>query len=267
LTCKDRNQNIEIKTALIVVRTYPVPAKQGVEVSCTAAITDRGEWLRLFPVPYRRLNPAQKFHKYQWIEIGVEKASDPRLESYKILQETIKIKSEILSTDAAWRDRKSVVFPLKWESMCALQKHRGEHKHPTLGLIKPIIKRLRIRPIAAEWSDAERAILSQGDLFETEQAEVLEKIPFEFSYEFDCSEPGCNGHRMKCTDWEMGQSWRKWREQYGNDWQTAFSQKYEREMRDKLDTYFYVGTIHQHPDAWIVVGLFYPPKVPKSLFD
>jgi hypothetical protein len=21
----------------------------------------------------------------------------------------------------------------------------------------------------------------------------------------------------------------------------------------------YVGTVHQHPDAWIIVGLFYPP--------
>lgn len=30
----------ETKKALIVVRTYPTPAKQGVEVSCTAAITD-----------------------------------------------------------------------------------------------------------------------------------------------------------------------------------------------------------------------------------
>jgi hypothetical protein len=43
-----------IKKALIVVRTYPVPAKKGVEVSCTAAVTEQGEWLRLFPVPYRR---------------------------------------------------------------------------------------------------------------------------------------------------------------------------------------------------------------------
>ena len=34
----------------------------------------------------------------------------------------------------------------------------------------------------------------------------------------------------------------------------------------KLDTHFYVGTIHQHPGEWIVVGLFYPPKVSPTLF-
>ena len=74
----------ETKTALIVVRTYPTPATKGVEVSCTAAITDQGEWLRLFPVPYRRLKPVQRFHKYQWIDVEVEKSSDARPESFRI---------------------------------------------------------------------------------------------------------------------------------------------------------------------------------------
>jgi hypothetical protein len=31
-------------------------------------------------------------------------------------------------------------------------------------------------------------------------------------------------------------------------------------MRDKYDTHFYVGTVHQHPATWIIVGLFYPPR-------
>jgi hypothetical protein len=106
---------------LIVVRTYPVPAKKGVEVSCTAAITDKGEWLRLFPVPYRRLNDNQQFSKYQWIDVGVTKASDPRPESHKISQETIKIKSDVLPTTNDWQARKDVILPLKAESMCALR--------------------------------------------------------------------------------------------------------------------------------------------------
>lgn len=36
------------------------------------------------------------------------------------------------------------------------------------------------------------------------------------------------------------------------------------------DTHFYVGTIHQHPKEWIIVGLFYPMKEkekPMPLFD
>src|SRR6185295_18255410 len=116
----------------------------------------------------------------------------------------------------------------------------------------------------------ELEIMRQGDLFESEQQEGLEKIPFDFSYRYRCDDSSCTGHTMKCTDWEMGQSWRKWRTDYGDDWEAAFRQKYEAEMQDRFDTHFYVGTINQHPKEWIIVGLFYPMKEkekPMPLFD
>lgn len=69
----------------------------------------------------------------------------------------------------------------------------------------------------------------------------------------------CNGHKMICTDWEMGESYRQWRGRYGDNWEAAFRQRYETEMIEKFDTHFYVGNLHQRPNAWIVVGLFYPP--------
>jgi hypothetical protein len=229
-------------------------------VSCTAAITDKGEWLRLFPVPYRRLHTTQKFHKYQWIEVGVTKASDARPESHRISQETIKIKSGVLPTANGWQARKDIIFPLKAESMCALKRRRDERGSPTLGIFKPAeIDKLLIKPSASDWTQAEREIMKQGDLFESEPQEDLEKIPFDFSYKYRCDESTCTGHVMKCTDWEMGQSWRKWRKDYGNDWEVAFRHRYEMEMREKFDTHLYVGTINQHPKEWIVVGLFYPP--------
>ena len=60
--------------ALILVRTYPTPARNGVEVSCTAAVTEDGQWLRLFPVPYRFLGLTdQRFRKYQWIDSTLRK--------------------------------------------------------------------------------------------------------------------------------------------------------------------------------------------------
>jgi hypothetical protein len=47
-----------------------------------------------------------------------------------------------------------------------------------------------------------------------------------------------------------------------------FRQRYERDMIEKNDTHFYVGYIHQHPDNWLIVGLFYPrrPAI-GDLFD
>jgi hypothetical protein len=48
------------KRVLIVVKTYPTPAHKGVEVSCTAGVTREGEWIRLFPVPFRFLEQEQR---------------------------------------------------------------------------------------------------------------------------------------------------------------------------------------------------------------
>jgi hypothetical protein len=31
-----------------------------------------------------------------------------------------------------------------------------------------------------------------------------------------------------------------------------------------LKAHFYVGTVHQHPHTWIIVGLFYPLKQKES---
>ena len=66
---------------LIVVRTYPTPAKPPSEVSCTAGKLADGEWRRLFPIPYRFHTQDRRFRKYQWIDVDITKASDPRPEA------------------------------------------------------------------------------------------------------------------------------------------------------------------------------------------
>ncbi|HBB88421.1 MAG TPA: hypothetical protein DC047_12475 [Blastocatellia bacterium] len=259
----------ERKKALILVRTYPTPAKNGVEVSCTAAITEDGKWLRLFPVPYRFLDIDKRFRKYQWIEVNVTKANDGRPESYKLDRNSIEIVSDVLPTDNNWKKRKDVVYPLKAHCICCLKRERDANKHPTLGIFKPkVIEQLIIKPTDPNWSQGQLEILRQNNLFESGPTQELEKVPFNFSYRFYCDEQTCIGHTYKCVDWEMGESWRRWSKEYGDEWETKFRQRYETEMIHRNDTHFYVGTVHQHPHTWIIVGLFYPAKdKPMPLFD
>ena len=252
----------ELKRALIVVRTYPTPAKQGIEVSCTAAITAEGQWLRLFPVPYRFLNADQKFRKYEWVEARVEKASDNRPESFKLVQpEPIRILSGALSTDQRWLQRRRVVDPLKAHCLCCLRQARDQRGYPTLGFFRPrVIHRLLIQEDDPYWTQDQLLLLRQQHLFRDAPLEELEKVPYKFKYEFECDHDGCPGHTLSCTDWEMGQSWRSWRDKYGEQWRDRFCERYETEMIRDKDTHFFVGTVRQHPASWIIVGLFYPPK-------
>ncbi len=251
------------KKALIVVKTYPVPSETGIESSCTAAITDSGEWLRLFPVPWRLLAEDQRFRKYQWVEVDVTKAtSDPRPESHHLKQDGIRILSKPLPSTKNWRARKEVVFPLRSPSLCFLIRHRDTHQCPTLGLFRPAeIRRLRIiQEKDPDWTEAQRLLLSQSHLFVEPPRQELQKIPFKFVYEFRCDEPDCHGHNLMCTDWEMLEPYRNWTAKYGDRWEEKFRLTFEKEMIYKNDTHFYVGTVASHPAKWIIIGLFYPPK-------
>ena len=130
-----------------------------------------------------------------------------------------------------------------------------------MGVFRPArIKRLILEPDDPNWSADQLAILKQDDLFQKGPAQTLEKIPFKFKYEFQCADPECKWHTMSCTDWEMAEAYRRWRQDYGPDWETAFRDRFERDMIEKYDTHFFVGTVHQHPNNWIIVGLFYPPR-------
>ncbi len=251
----------ETKRVLITVRTYPTPARKGVEVSCTAGITDDGHWIRLFPVPWRLLSYDKRFRKYQWIEVNIKKASDPRPESYQLDPDTIKILTEPLSTNNDWQMRKDIIYPLKAHCLCCLQTQRDANQFPTLGIIKPkSIRSFKIEKSDAKWSQEQMESLKQMSLFDNQPLRELEKIPYIFSYNFICQEHNCTGHELMCTDWEIMESYRLWSKKYGKDWEKYFRQKYETEMILEKDTHFYVGTLHEHPNAWIIVGLFYPPK-------
>jgi hypothetical protein len=256
------------KRILILVRTYPTPARKSIETSCTGGITEDGKWIRLFPMPYRDLKRDQRFSKYQWIEARIQKAkNDGRVESFNPDRDSIMPVSEPLPTDDEWRARKELIFPLKSESLCAIRRKRDFDGEPTLGIFKPaIIESLEIEADSPDWTREQQAILKQRSLFETEPKEILEKILYSFRYKFRCSDPECKGHKLICTDWEMGELYRKVRQSHGDKWEAPFRQRYETDMIGRFDTHFYVGTLHLFPDTWIIVGVFYPllPRPPKQ---
>jgi hypothetical protein len=249
----------ERKRVLVTVRTYPTPAKKGIEVSCTAGVTDAQEWIRLYPVPYRRMDPDKRFDKYQWIDVDVTKApSDPRPESFRPDIESIQITGSVPSTNR-WQQRRSLLEPLISHCFCCIKGRQAEVGFPTLGLFKPAeIECLVIEPTASQWTEEELARLRQFSLFEKAPLKELEKIPFKFSYAFRCDHDDCTGHTVSSTDWEMMESYRSWRTRYGSQWESKFRHTYEYKMKELNDTYFYVGNQLAYPKTWIIVGLFYP---------
>ena len=114
------------KRALITVRTYPTSSAKSVEASCTAGVTDKSEWICLFPIPYRLMEEARRFKKWHWIDAGIFKAPNAsRPESFKLNPDSIVIRDGVDTRDG-WRERRKLMEPLRHSSMCRIQRERDE---------------------------------------------------------------------------------------------------------------------------------------------
>ena len=124
-------------TVFITVKTYPTLSSKYDELVCTAGITDKGKWVRIYPVPFRKLKWEEQYKKYQWIELNlVKNQSDHRSESYRPVNQggNIKAKKFIKS----WEERKRIIFKTEklHRSLKILIKEAKE-KGTSLALFKP----------------------------------------------------------------------------------------------------------------------------------
>lgn len=253
---------------LITVMTYPLPSRKSRELICTAGITEAGEWVRLFPIDYRYRPKTEQFRKYQWIEIGLTpNAKDHRKESRRPDLDSIVITDKPLSTDHGWRERRSIIDQMPVHTRHELERMYDED-HTSLGIVKPVdVVDLKIEPADPDWSPERQAILQQMVLFGP-PPKPLRKLPYKFSYVFRC-EDSVEPHSAMIEDWELGTLFLKEAARLGSDEAAAQSvkRKFLNEMcsRDK-DTRFFMGTVHRY-NSWVVIGVFWPPKVPQMGLD
>ena len=58
-----------VERVLVTVKTYPCLSQKYDELVCTAGLREDGSWIRIYPVPFRKLNPYSQYKKYDWIEV------------------------------------------------------------------------------------------------------------------------------------------------------------------------------------------------------
>lgn len=69
---------------LIAVKTYPTLSEKYDELVCTAGFLEDGTWIRIYPIPFRKLSYDKRYSKWQWIELDlVKNTSDFRKESFR----------------------------------------------------------------------------------------------------------------------------------------------------------------------------------------
>lgn len=269
---------------LITVKTYPSLSEKYDELVCTAGFLEDGTWIRIFPVPFRKLNYESRYEKWRWIELDlVKNTADFRKESYRPAD----LDKEILMLDKMgtkhdWGIRKEITFKNVCTNLTDLiAKAKDKNDKTSLAIVKPkkVIDFI-CEKCEREWPkkklDAIYANQAQGSLFNIEETKaifkVVKKLPYKFSYKF-VTEDGIV-RTIMIEDWELGALyWKCLARANGNEEEACAKvrEKYFDWMYKERDLHFFMGTTKLHhfvaPNPFIIIGAFYPPKIDQlSLF-
>jgi hypothetical protein len=256
---------------LITVKTYPTLSQKYDELVCTAGFNEQGNWVRLFPIPFRKLDFSGQYRKYQWIELDVIRNSeDPRPETYRPTNvDDIRVLESLDTDGGTWRRRKEIVLAKPpFQSMEALiEAAKDPERATSLAVFKPrrILDFTWEEESVKDWDSDKLARLNQQNLFEERGSKFspVRKLPVKFRYAFE-SESG-KRHELMIEDWETGALFWRGFEKFGNLPQAC---EYVREKylnafaSDKHDLYFFLGTTREWhfraPNPFIIIGTFHP---------
>ena len=97
--------------SLITVKTYPTLSRKYGETVCTAGIRPDGSWVRIYPVPFRRLGEDEQYKKFDWIEVDlIRSRSDPRPETRHPADMRQMSRVAHIDTDDEWRERRRLLL-------------------------------------------------------------------------------------------------------------------------------------------------------------
>lgn len=146
---------------LITVKTYPTLSVAYQELVCTAGIREDGTWVRIYPIPFRKLDYEKHYSKYQWITLDlVKNTKDPRPESHKALNYgKIELGPKIGTEGGEWKERRKVVLKKIYNDMGVLiAEAKDKGIRTSLAVFKPSeILGFEIKGTAREW-DKEKPI-------------------------------------------------------------------------------------------------------------
>ncbi len=255
----------------ITVKAYPTLSAKYDELVCTAGITEKGEWIRIYPVPFRKLKYEKQYKKYQWIEADlIKNKKDFRPESYNPINRG----KSIVTKDfvKSWDRRRDILSKTKvYKNLKNLiSDAKNKKKYTSLAIFKP----KEIIGIKCEvekdrdWDPKKlKAIANRAkqiDLFKSDKPheifKIVKKLPYKFSYIF--RDDKNKKSTLMIEDWEIGALYWNCLKKYPE--KIAVEKVKDKCLEiAKKDIHFFLGTTLKFhniaPNPFVIVGVFYPP--------
>ncbi len=256
---------------LITVKTYPTLSSRYDELVCTAGFREDGTWIRIYPVPFRKISYDKQYKKYDWVEVDlVKNERDFRPESYRPVSIDPKIEKvgEIKPDGNTWEERRKYCLGKIYYNLAELiAEAKNKDICTSLAVFKPAkVLDFYAEPVEREWDRDKLAKLNQLNLFETTKEgkfEVVHKLPYKFKFRI-LDNQGKESNMM-IEDWETGQLYWKCLARHKGDEQKAIAdvrKKYFDDFAKTKDLHFFLGTTQAHHhvslNPFLIVGTFHP---------
>jgi hypothetical protein len=249
----------------ILVKAFPQPSKAHEETVCCAGITEDGQQLlRLFPIRYRRLRKAHQFERFDLVEMTATKASDPRPESFRVDEGSIRL----VESGKKLADEAKVQL---WQPFIAasLKQLHADNRATSrsLGIIRPDPGSIRFTVKPAKDADAvdlevaEQVRRMQQTSFLEDPLTPLEPTEFAFGYRYTCAG---YPHNHLIHDWEVQEAYRQYKRRYGTDALDHLKRMYGETIPAR-NLHLIMGTMAAHPRTFIVLGLLRSGLDPAEL--
>ena len=255
---------------LVTVKTYPTLSRKFGETVCTAGIREDGTWVRIYPVPFRRLDEAERYSKYDWIECDLHRRTrDPRPESFSPADLGDIRRRGRVSTANNWSERRRLLLETArvYDNLDELINGAKRNKL-SLAVFRPttitgFTSEIEDRDWDAKRLQQMRNLHNQLELFEDNSWRktftIIPKLPYSFSYRFEDSVG--RKSELQILDWEAGALYWNCLKAADGDESQALGKVREKYFESflKTDLHFFLGTTQQFhqvaPNPWVIIGV------------
>ena len=248
-----KEQHRQTDECFILIKAQPHRSSNYFETVCCAGVGRDGKWRRQYPVPFRILEDAQKFGRWNWIQYDyVTGKADKRKESQKVNANTLEVTGSIRKSERA-----NFLNPLIRSSFSEADS-MGE----SLTLLRPkkIILHYKEKSLK-ELNDETRKhaeLANQLSLFDS-TAKPIKPCPLQFFINW--TDQNGKTHRHENDDWETSAAYNRFERKYGHDQAIEFlKKKYEKEYFDAglvlgFSTHSRRNVTYGTNNQWLLVGL------------
>ncbi len=258
-TRKDLGDSLMKERLLVLAKATPEISSKYEHLVCVAGITEKGEWRRIYPIPWKVFwkSSGKNFKKKSWIEYELEseEPSDHRPESRKIKFDTIKPLGGARFSE--------IEQLLKKRKSCIEDLEKKGSRVQSLGVVEPT-EILDFAPTGNPHYEKLVTKSAQKDLF-GKPVVKLDIPEYKYRYIFKDDQEG-RTHELLCEDWEVGELYRKCK-QYLEIGKYKDQKEVHQKVREKMlqgitkngRVYFVVGSHYRFP-TYMIVGVIYPKK-------